>query len=50
MRGNALGGAMVPSITTNEVTLQLQRMPAEMEAAKLQEIRAELAALETRTA
>jgi hypothetical protein len=42
MRGSTLGGVGVPAITTNELTIKIQPMPAEAEAAKLREIRADL--------
>jgi hypothetical protein len=43
MRGSTLDGAAVPAITTNELTIELQPMPSEVEAAKLRVIRADLA-------
>jgi hypothetical protein len=43
MRGNTLGGVGVPAITTNVLTIKIQPMPAEVEEAKMREIRADLA-------
>ena len=42
MSGATLGGSSLPAATTNEVTIELQTMPADVEAAKLTTIRSEL--------
>jgi len=43
MRGTTMGGIAVPAITTNELTIEIQPMPADVETAKLREISADLA-------
>jgi hypothetical protein len=42
MRGSQLGGAVLGAMTTNEVTIRLEAMPAAVETARLEEIRAVL--------
>lgn len=42
-QGTGLTGAGIPASTTNEVTIELETMPAALEAAKLRQIRADLA-------
>jgi hypothetical protein len=41
--GNELGGTVLPLITTNEVTIDVKQMPDDVEAAKLNQIRADSA-------